>query len=76
MTYLAVVVEDQFTPGRYAVLRRNRIGRHVSVTSCPSAATAETERRRLQRLYDEERDPTPEGKGQLAFRFFDADTAL
>jgi len=49
---LARVIENELEPGRWLVCRVMPNGWSTVVVDCPSAEAAETERRRLQRLYD------------------------
>lgn len=57
--HLAVVIEDQFTEGRWLLCRKTKHGLTTVVSDHCDPVSAERERRRLQGQYDFESDKPP-----------------
>lgn len=71
--FVAVVLADEFTAGRWLLCRRNRHGWTTVVEDCPTEASAEDGRRRLQAEYDfaAARPPVdPDAPRQLVLGFY------
>lgn len=59
---VAIVIPDEFQPGRWLVCRRAHGGWATAVSSHLTESSADSERKTLQRQYDlGQHEPLPEG---------------